>query len=252
MFHGVVQVWDVDEVDGKVMIKGVVGPLVCVDDGKGVYTAKPQLDFRFVVQDPQLKDKAAKFDLFDKVQVTAKLQRLWKEGTNASDSIAEFAEVTTLVLEHTAVELKAINDSVGTVRTTKGADAPAKNPPAVSDSPRLQKDEKKFVPFATFDCNFSSCGIGGGAYRTGFTVVNLSEDPKARETRLVVSLAYDLPCIRVPTYRVVAVDKQGRTMVSEPGGVSGGGQKLGVITLVCTFPAAQYDIAKFVIERLKD
>ena len=103
-FQGVVDVWDVDETDGKVVIKGIVGPLELVNDVKGGYTLKPQLDFRFVVQDPQLKDKAAKFGFFDKVQVTAKLQRLWKEGTNASDSIAEFTDVTSLELEHTSAE----------------------------------------------------------------------------------------------------------------------------------------------------
>jgi hypothetical protein len=56
----------------------------------------------------------------------------------------------------------------------------------------------------------------------------------------------------VPTYRAVAIDKQGRTIVSENIRVSGTGQKLGVTTLICKFPVAEHDIAKFVIERLKD
>jgi len=148
------------------------------------------------------------------------------------------------------------NDEAEAVRTkattAKGADTPAKKPPVVSDSPRLQKERKTFVPFATFESSGGYGGIGGGTLQTGFTFVKLNEDPKAHRTSMAISLAYDMPCKRMPTYRAVAVDKQGRTFVSEGGLVSGGGQKLGVITLICTFPLAEQDIDKVVIERLKE
>jgi beta-lactamase regulating signal transducer with metallopeptidase domain len=98
-FHGVIDISDVDETEGKVVIIGGIGALVCIGDEKNGYTAKQQPEFRFMVEAPQLKDKAAEFSRLDKVQVTAKLQRLWKEGPNAADTIAEFADVTSLKLE---------------------------------------------------------------------------------------------------------------------------------------------------------
>jgi beta-lactamase regulating signal transducer with metallopeptidase domain len=129
---------------------------------------------------------------------------------------------------------------------------PACKPPGVTAAPTPDHGDKKFVPFYSFEYSGECRGVGGVTLDAGLTIVKVNNDPKAHATSFAISAAYDLSCKRVPTYRAVAIDKQGRTIVSENIRVSGTGQKLGVTTLICKFPVAEHDIAKFVIERLKD
>ena len=130
--------------------------------------------------------------------------------------------------------------------------SPLRQTPPVAAAPKPDQEEKKFVPFATFEFHGGRLGSGGGTLQSGFTVVELNEDAKAHRTSMAISLAYDMRCNRMPTYRAAAMDKRGRTFVSEGGSCSGGGEKLGVITLICTFPLAVQDIDKIVIERLQE
>jgi hypothetical protein len=95
-FQGIIDVDDVDEKDGKVVITGRAGPFVAAANATGGYTARPQLEIRIFVDDPRLKEKAVEISRMDRLQVTAKLQRLWKEGTNLLEAGAEFGGVKSL------------------------------------------------------------------------------------------------------------------------------------------------------------